>query len=75
LKNSDVTEVVSQLKIASALFSAGETRAKKAGAALRIFPWWGITGNMCNSDMITPMMSAEGTINMGDLRACSPGNF
>ena len=29
-KNSNVTEIVSQLGIASALFSAGETRAKKS---------------------------------------------
>ena len=29
-KNSNVTEIVSQLGIASALFSAGETRVKKS---------------------------------------------
>ena len=28
-RNSNVTEIVSQLAIASALFSAGETRAEK----------------------------------------------
>ena len=27
------------------------------------FPLWGISGNMCNIDAITPMMGAEGTIN------------
>ena len=46
-KNSNVTEIVSQLEIASALFSAGETRAEKAGAAPGIFPWWGTTGTGC----------------------------
>ena len=37
-KNSNVTEIVSQLGIASALFSAGETRAKKSrGGAVNFY--------------------------------------
>ena len=56
MKNTDTKEIVSQLGVASTLFSPGETRAEKAGVVPGIFPWWGITGNMCN---IGAMMSAE----------------
>ena len=57
MKNTDTKEIVSPLKVASTLFSAGETRAEKAEVEPGIFPWWCITGNVCN---IGTMMSAEG---------------
>ena len=56
MKNTDTKEIVSQLGVASTLFSPGETRAEKAGVVPGIFPWWGVTGNMCN---IGAMMSTE----------------
>ena len=64
-KNSNVTEIVSQLGIASALFSAGETRAKKSRGGAGNFYLVVHDGKMFFSvtDAIAPMISAEGTRN------------
>lgn len=40
LKNTDVTEIVSQLGITDALFSASETRAKKGVCFRRLTDLW-----------------------------------
>ena len=66
MKNTDAKEIVFQLGVARALFSVSKSRAKKAGAALGIFPWRGIpaiTGNMGNIATTALMMSAKGTRN------------
>ena len=63
-KNSNVTEIVSQLGIASPLFSAGETRAAKAGVAPGNFSLVGRNWQyVYNIRVIAPMMSAEGRRN------------
>ena len=63
-KNSNVTEIVSQLGIASPLFSAGETRAEKAGVVPGKFSLVGRNWEyVYNIRVIAPMMSAEGRRN------------
>ena len=72
-RNSNVREIVSQLAIASALFSAGETRAQKLkqGRDQEFFPWWGITGN--SRDSVND--ECRGQEKLGGPGACSLGKF
>ena len=74
-KNSNVTEIVSQLGIASPLFSAGETRAEKAGVAPGNFSLVGRNWEyVYNIRVIAPMMSAAGETRRV-LRHVLPGNL